>query len=165
MATACATSNVQSNRVPDRVVATTEESVLRVPGEAVSTAIINAPPDAVYNALQGVYTQLGVEIKTLDPDSRIVGNNRFQKMYRLGGSSLDAYMGCGLSATGPVANNSRLTMSLTSQVVAGTSGSEIRTVFTGYAQDLSVSKGSMSCASTGNLEQRIHELVRDHLAK
>lgn len=130
-----------------------------------NTAIINATPDAVYDVLQVVYLELGVEVKTLDPNSRVVGNKRFQKMYRLGGSSLDTYMGCGLSATGPVTNNSRLTMSLISQVVPATAGSELRTVLSGYAEDLSVSKGSMSCTSTGKLEERIQQSVRDHLGK
>jgi hypothetical protein len=156
---ACATSGVQSNRGPDRVVATTDESLIRSPGERPISAIINASPDALFSALQDAYEELGVEIKTLDPVNRVVGNKRFQKMYRLAGSSPDAYLGCGLSATGPVANSSRLTMSLTSQVVPGTSGAELRTSFSGYAEDLSLNKGKMSCASTGKLEQRIHELV------
>jgi hypothetical protein len=162
---ACATSNVQSGRAPDRVVATTDESIIRAPGERPISAVIDASPDALFDAVQDVYLQLGVEIKTLDPVNHVVGNKRFQKMYRLAGSSLDAWMGCGLSATGPVANSSRLTMSLTSQVLPSTSGSELQTAFTGYAEDMSVSKGKMSCASTGKLEERIHQLVLARLGK
>ncbi|HJP61755.1 MAG TPA: hypothetical protein VJ865_17255, partial [Gemmatimonadaceae bacterium] len=165
VAAACATSNVPSNRGPDRVVATTDESLILAPGERPISATINATPDAIFNALQDVYEELGIEIKTLDPGNRVVGNKRFQKMYRLAGSSPDAYLGCGLSATGPVANSSRLTMSLTSQVVPGTPGAQLITSFSGYAEDLSVSKGKMSCASTGKLEVRIQELVRARLSQ
>jgi hypothetical protein len=165
VAGACASSNVQSNRAPDRVVARTGESVIRAPGEPINTAIINATPDAVYNVLPDVYSELGVEIKTLDPANRVVGNKRFQKVYRLAGSSLDNWMSCGLTATVPVASNSRLTMSLTSQVVPGTSGSELRTLFSAYAEDLSVSKGAMSCATTGRMEEKIHELVLARLSQ
>ena len=165
VASACTTSTVQSNRAPDRVVATTDESIIRAPGERPISAVVNATPDALFDAVQDAYLQLGVEIKTLDPVNHVVGNKRFQKMYRLAGSSLDAWMGCGLSATGPVANSSRLTMSLTSQVIPSTSGAELQTAFSGYAEDMSVSKGKMSCASTGKLEERIHELVLAHLGK
>lgn len=165
LSAACAAQSTQSNRAPDRVLATTDEGVIRSAHEPVTTLDVDANPDALFQALQGAYSDLGVEVKTLDPANRIVGNTRFQKMYRLAGQSMDTYIGCGLTATGPVANNHRITMSLLSRVIPSGSTSLLETKISGYAEDLSLNSGQISCISTGRLEERIRTLAVARLNK
>ena len=165
LAGACAAQSAQSNRVPDRVLATTDQEILRSAREPVTSLEVDASPDALFQVLPAVYSDLGIEVKTLDPANRIVGNTRFQKMYRLAGQSMDTYVGCGLTATGPVANGDRVTLSLISRVIPAGSTSMLETKVSGYAQDLSLNSGQISCISTGRLEERIRSLAIARLNK
>jgi len=161
---ACAPPPTPAGR-SDRVIATTEEGVIRANAEPVASAAINASVDAVFNALPDVYRDVGVEVKFLDPATHSIGNKRFTKLYRFAGDPLGAYFGCGASPTGPIANNDRITISAVSGVTPAGNTSQLQTTVTAYAEDMSLSKGKISCVSTGKLEEKIRALVEKRLGQ
>jgi hypothetical protein len=117
----------------------------------------------MFAALTEAYGDLGIEVKLSNPQTGEVGNRNFQKMFRLGGSPMSDWVGCGVTTTGQAADNYRVTMSLVSRVTPSGTGSSVRTELTAYAEDISSSKGTLSCATLGTLEARVQELALRHV--
>ena len=160
---ACATAANQPDTPPDRVLATTDVGTIRSHEALGADSLVSAPPDTTFAALVAAYRDLGIEVKLLIPSARQVGNRRFSKMYDLAGVRLSKYVGCGMSETGQAADNYRVTMSIVSRVTPSGTGSRVDTQLTAYAEDLSSSKGAISCTTLGGLEQRIHALTVKHV--
>ena len=158
----CASAGNQPGTPPDRVLATTDVGTIRSHDNVSADSLVNASPDTTFAALVAAYQDLGIEVKLLLPRAREVGNRRFSKMYELAGVRLSKYVGCGLSETGQAADNYRITMSIVSRVTPSGAGSRIDTQLTAYAEDLSSSKGAISCTTLGGLEERIHALAVKH---
>jgi hypothetical protein len=57
-----------------------------------------------------------------------------------------------------------VTMSVVSHVTPAASSSRVETQLTAYAEDISSSKGTLSCLSLGTLEARLHDLAARHLS-
>ena len=146
----------------DRVLATTETGVMRVHDNIAADSVINASPDAALAALEAAYNELGIEVKFRNNATGQLGNKRFSKLRELGGVRLSKYVGCGFAETGPVADSYRVTMSLVSRVSRTGMASRVDTQLTAYAEDLGSSKGTLSCATLGALEQRVHALAVKH---
>ena len=127
------------------------------------TSTVSAPPAAMLAALKAAYADLGIEVKLWNPQTGEVGNRNFTKSYRLAGRPISDYLGCGVTTTGQAADNYRITMSLVSRVTPSGSGSTVETKLTGYAEDISSSKGTLSCMTLGILEQRLQKLALTHL--
>ena len=158
----CASAGNQPGTPSDRVLATTDVGTIRSHDNVGADSLVNAPPDTAFAALVAAYQDLGIEVKLLLPRAREVGNRRFSKMYELAGVRLSKYVGCGQSETGQAADNYRITMSIVSRVTPSGTGSRIDTQLTAYAEDLSSSKGAISCTTLGGLEERIHALAVKH---
>jgi hypothetical protein len=157
IACASATGTVPTS---DRVIATSETNTIRATDRtAQQTVHVNARPDSVFAVLPVVYSQLGVNIKLSDPSTGEIGNRDFNKYYRLGGVTLDQYVGCGMTSTGPGANSYRVTMSLVSLVTRDATGSTVTTRLDAHAEDPSSSKGRISCLTTGALEERVNQML------
>jgi hypothetical protein len=163
---ACSSAPTRDPSHGNRVLATTDAGVVRsYDGPTFGAITVKAPPDTLLAALYAAYTDLGIEVRLWNPQTRQVGNKNFSKMYRLGGAPLSTYVGCGLTTTGPAADSYRVTMSLVSHVTPNGSGSRVETQLTAYAQDIGSSKGSLSCLTRGTLEERIHELAIKHVGR
>lgn len=124
---------------------------------------VKASPAAMLSALRTAYGDLGIEVKLWNPETGEVGNRNFTKMFRLAGRPISDYLGCGTTTTGQAADNYRITMSLVSIVTPNGTGSTVQTKLTGYAEDISSSKGTLACLTLGTLEQRLQELARNHV--
>ena len=162
MAVACSSATQQHTATP-RTVATANESVVRSYDPATSTALVNAPPAALFAAVDVAYRELGIDVKLSDPSTGEVGNKRFSAMYRLAGAPVSTYLGCGLTTTDPAADSYRVTISLVSQITPSGKDSQLQTRLTATADDLASSKGHISCLTTGALEARIQEIAIKHL--
>lgn len=161
---ACSSAPIQDPSQRNRILATTDAGVLRSSdAPAIGVITLNAPPDDVLGALSDAYSDLGIEVRLWNPQTRQVGNKNFSKMYRLGGAPLSTYVGCGLTTTGAAADSYRVTMSLISQVTPNGSGSRVQTELTAYAEDIGSSKGTLACLTLGTLEERIHQLAIKHV--
>ena len=145
----------------ERTVAVDDQNVYRTTVLPSTKAAVAAAPSRVFEATKIVYEELGVPVGTHDPTTGRIGNNDFWKQRRFGNEPLSAYLNCGESFTGPVANNYRIYISLMSAVRPdGKGGSELETAFSAQAQNMEGSSGDrISCGSTGRLEERIRKSV------
>jgi hypothetical protein len=147
-----------------RVVATTDTQVMRSYDAAVSSSVaVNAPPDKVLAALKSAYSDLGIEVKLLDPPHGQIGNRNFSRTRRLAGEPLSTYVGCGSTLTGEAADTYRVTMELISQVTPESAGSRLQTWLTAAAQDLAATGDKVSCLSRGTLEAKVNALAMQRL--
>ena len=158
----CASSGAPSVAMPtDRIVAADDRAVYRTTVMPNSKALIPAAPSRVFEAVKAAYEELGVPPGTHDPTTGRIGNTDFWKQRRFGNEAMSAYLSCGESFTGPVANNYRIYISLISLVRPdGKGASEVETAFTAQAQNMEGSSGDrIACGSTGRLEERIRKMV------
>ena len=145
----------------ERTVAVDDQQVYRTTVLASTKSPLSAPPGRAFEALKKVYEEIGVPPGTHDPATGRFGNTDFYKSRRFGNEALSAYLNCGESFTGPVANNYRIYMSLLSIVRPdGKGASELETAFSAQAQNMEgTSADRISCGSTGRLEERIRRGV------
>jgi hypothetical protein len=144
-----------------RTVAVDDSRVYRTSVAANARVPIPAPPNRTFDAVKAVYDELGIPAGMHDPSTGRFGNSDFWKQRRLANEPISAFLNCGESFTGPVANNYRIYMSLLSLVRPdGKGGSELETAFAAQAQNMEGSSGDrISCGSTGKLEERIRRGV------
>lgn len=161
---ACSSATTQNASQTDRAIATGggDRQMDKSPTSD-ATTVNNVLPAAMLSALSTAYGDLGIEVKLWNPQTGEVGNRNFAKMYRMAGSPLSDYVGCGLTTTGQAADNYRVTMSLVSVVTPNGSGSTVETRLTAYAEDISSSKGTLSCLTRGTLEQKLLQLALKHV--
>jgi hypothetical protein len=145
----------------ERTVAVDDNNVYRTTVLANAKAPIPAAPSRAFEALKAVYDELGIPPGTHDPATGRFGNTDFWKQRRLGNEAMSAYLNCGESFTGPVANNYRIYISLLSVIRPdGKGASELETAFSAQAQNMEGSSGDrIACGSTGRLEERIRKAV------
>jgi len=159
-AAACATASGPPPEKHDRVIAVTETNVIRATELSTPENIhVKARPDSVFALLRTIYPEVGVEVKLFDPAKGEIGNRNFSKYYNLKGVALHNFVGCGTTATGPSADTYRVTMSLVSYVFADATGSNVSTRLEAKADDTGLSKGMVSCLTTGMLEERVNQLL------
>ena len=145
----------------ERTVAVDDNNVYRTTVLPNAKAPIAAPPSRAFEAVKKVYDELGIPPGTNDPANGRYGNSDFWKSRRLGNESLSAYLNCGETFTGPVANNYRIYISLVSIVRPdGKGASELETAFSAQAQNMEgTSADRIACGSTGRLEEHIRKSV------
>ncbi|MEO8909236.1 MAG: hypothetical protein ABI408_03290 [Gemmatimonadaceae bacterium] len=157
----CSTATTQ--RPADETIARTEATAVRSRAANPGSIVVQASPAAALAALNSAYADLGIEVKLFDPPHGLIGNRNFSKMYRLAGESLSNFMGCGLTQTGQGADSYRLTMSLVSEATPVANGSRIDTRLSGYGEDISTSKGTIGCQTTGALEAKLNDQALRHI--
>ena len=125
--------------------------------------MISAPEPAEYSPFFADYIR---EVGTADPTNRILGNRQLTAMHRLGGEPLARYFDCGSAGlSGQVADQARLTIDLYTQLQPVGAGTLVATHATAQAKPINGAGAAFAgCRSTGELEKRIAELVRKHLA-
>lgn len=119
-------------------------------------------PDRVVEALPAVYEGMGIAVGTRDPENRVVGNQRLALSRRLGDQPLSRIVRCGNTAFGvPVADAHRVEMSVLTTVRAEGEGVVAETAVRAAARDPSVSGHAVQCTTTGWLEERIGQQLRE----
>jgi len=124
---------------------------------------IAASPEAVWEALVQVYTDVGIEIAGADPGTRSLNNPDFVVSRRLGGERLSRYLECGSGSIGGFADHFRIQMNILSQVVAKPDGqSTLHTTIQAVGDNPEgTSNTRVPCRSTHQLEIRIVSEVRE----
>ena len=130
---------------------------------AVATTI-NAPADRVWGALFAALQELEIPPGTVDTRRRLYGHDAVEpKNGRIAGMRVPLLLNCGTSSTGvPLAQTYRVRLSVNSVVVPeGDVRARVETRVGGSAASTAVSGTSVACGSTGALEKRIAELVKE----
>jgi hypothetical protein len=165
----CATTTTapaSGGALPPTVTArSTRSAEVRTRVEVAPAEHVEFPMQAVWDALPGVYTGLGVPQVGADPATRTVGNGSFVVSRTLGGEPLSRYLACGTTAVGrPLADEARVQMDMRTTVTAEGDGSSVRTTLRATARaNNGTSSDAVPCTSTGRLEARITTLVRRKL--
>lgn len=116
--------------------------------------------DRAYAILPLVYEQIGLKINTAVSDTRTIGVNA-ARMRRVGKEPLSRFLACGNDITGmSLADTYAVTMTVLSRVTpSGTTGALLSTQVLATAQPLSTSGSTITCQSTGALEEQIAKLA------
>lgn len=131
-----------------------------------SLDVVRAPSERVLTLVHEAYTALGIATQ-VDPRGRLVSSGATELRARIEGKRTSTYLNCGTSAVGQqAADVHRVTLAARSYVSPTTdgTGSEVRTILEASAR--AVGGGSTTpvrCASTGELERRLIQLVQARL--
>lgn len=162
-ACACASANTQeeAGRQPTMVVSPDKGVVL---GEAPTSTTITvaAPPTMVWLAVKKVYADWAIPMTVENPAAHQLGNPNFYKTRTFAGQPMTALVDCGIGATGPNAAKYRIYMSLLTNVSGDANGgTRLQTGFLVSGRDIAGnSTETVSCASTGRLEQLFRDRVK-----
>lgn len=112
--------------------------------------------DRAFAVLPLVYEQVGLKINTAVSDTRTVGVNAVHTR-RVGKDPLSRFLTCGTDVTGSaLADTYSVTLTVLSRVTpSGTTGALLSTQVMATAQPMSTSGTTITCQSTGALEDRI----------
>lgn len=126
----------------------------------VSSHLVTLPLEAAWGALPDVYRELGIRGEVLDTDRRLFGVRSQTESGRLAGVRLSSYFDCGSGNGGlPIANTYRLDIAAISHVREVGGRTEVMTSVTAEATSQTLSGPEVRCRTTGQLEDRISELV------
>ncbi len=154
---ACASSSARS--APDRVILESSDGIrwrIGNPGAQIKLAV---PADTAFSLIKAAYQKIGIELGTVDPAARRVGNSNFTLRRQFGGRPLSAYVSCGDGLTGPLADRAQVFLSLVSTVDATPGGAVISTILEATAQDISSSSSRVACGTTGRFESELRKSV------
>jgi hypothetical protein len=136
---------------------TVEADVVTVPFDA----------DAVFKILPSLYDSLGVQVNTVDPAKKTVGNSGYKIRNRLGKLPLSMYLDCGGSSQiGPNADSYDVYLSaLTSVTPNGAGSAKVGTLVEAQARPATYNQAYSACSSKGLFEQKLAQLISKRLAK
>ncbi|MCA0377037.1 MAG: hypothetical protein LCH84_15405 [Gemmatimonadetes bacterium] len=136
------------------ITTTTEADVMTLPFDA----------DMVFRVLPSLYDSLGVQINTVDPARRMIGNNGFKLRQRLGKAVLSTLIDCGNTQIGPNADSYDVYLSVITTVTpAGAGASTLSTLLEAQARPITYNQAYNRCTTKGTLEQRLADLVTRRL--
>ena len=164
--TACASSGPKPDsdlsKPTERIVATDNQGVIRSSVAPNAKGTIEVPPARALSVIKSVYDELEIPAATVDAASGTITAPRFFKTRKLGNANLSMYFNCGNSLSGNIADTYRIYIMLVSVVRPdGKGGTELETAVTGDAADMGgAASGRIPCGSTGRLEERIQNGVR-----
>lgn len=134
--------------------------------KAVSVGI-EASAARVWSLMPAVYERLGILTEVKEDATRTIGTRAFTQQ-RLDGRRTAEWVMCGNQGSGPsMGGRYRTHLSIMSTVKQRSDGSsELLSEVGGRATPVEgTSTGSVTCASTGAIEQRIRALVEEALAQ
>ncbi len=155
---ASASSPVAGAGTPGSIGATETGGMIRMGGDSRAVSVgVTATPEQVWAALPGVYQELGITAEMRDDALRTIGTRAFTGA-RIGGKRVSDFVRCGNQGSGPSSGGMvRHRLIIVTRVTAtGAGKSDLVTEVGGTATPVEgTSTGPITCASTGELEQRI----------
>ena len=134
-----------------------------VDSRRVST-LVPAPRDKVWQAVQAAYTELGIDVKTMNPNTGELGNTAHTTQRTLAGKPISNFLNCGTDAiTGPIANTHRIVLSLLTTLSPDSNGTMIESRLTATARKVGTSNDPLACSTTGRLERDLNRRVVEML--
>jgi hypothetical protein len=127
-------------------------------------ATVEFPLDQTWLALRLAYDSLSIPVATLDREAHVIGNPEMRLRHRLGNVGLSQYINCGNAQGTPSAETYDIRMSVLTQAQVVAQGStSVLTMVEARGKPITMSGEYTLCSSTGLLERRIVDLVRNKL--
>lgn len=122
---------------------------------------VTGTADQAWAVLPGVYAELGIPLSVNDARTKTLGNTGWRTRRMIGRVPAQRYLECGSSGTLANAETYQLTLSIVSTVAPNArGGATVATTVTGSGKNpITSSSAEVRCASTGDLELRIRDLV------
>ena len=161
VSTAAAAQQTRTTEPTPRAEETSTGYSIRINSQA--TAIeraVAAPADSVWAVLPEVLRELGITPQIVgEPEARTMGNQRITAR-RVAGERTDRFVRCGNQGSGASAVSAlRIQLSVLTTVRPVGGGTRLYTQVSGSASPVEGSGGTVHCASTGLLEQKIGAAV------
>ena len=124
---------------------------------------LKAAPGKVYEATLQAFGSLDIPVGNTASTAGIIGSERFERMRVLGGTMLSKSFDCGEGPAGPKANTYRLQIAVAAYVtpIPGSNATRLGLAVVAEGRDPTGPYATpRQCASTGALETRIVEKVR-----
>ncbi len=135
--------------------------IFNEPGTAARTVPFGV--DAVWSVLPAILEGMGIPPEHLDPRGRTIGNPGF-RVRRIDGSLPNAFIDCGTSFSGPLANNYDVTLTVfTTLRPLASDSTVVQTTVDANAKARAVSGNPVHCQSRGELELRVAQKVMEAL--
>jgi hypothetical protein len=124
--------------------------------EEIATRWVNAPVEEVWSRLLDAYPALGVEVRAVDTEQHIAGNQHMRVRRRLGEEELSSFIDCGTNPIGaPYADAAAVELDVLTQLTESGEGTMVATHVGAHARPSSGSSSLIRCTSTGALEEQI----------
>lgn len=123
---------------------------------------VTGTPDEAWAVLPGVYSELLIPISINDIRTKTVGNTGWKTRRAIGRIPAQRYLECGSSGTMQNAETYSLNLSIVTSVLPNPKGGAvISTAISGTAKNpITSSSAEVRCASKGDLELRIRDMVQ-----
>lgn len=122
--------------------------------------LVPAPREKVWAAVEVAYNQLGIDVKTMNPNTGELGNIAHVAQRQLAGKPLSNFLNCGTDViSGPIANTHRIQLSLLTTLSPDSSGTYIESRLAATARKIGTSNDPLPCSTTGRLEQQLNQKV------
>lgn len=131
------------------------------------TRVVRATPEETWKTVLVTYNDLGLPITAVDADKRRVSSSQARTPRTLGGKRLRDYLDCGSGIAGPRVDSYDVAYTLVTAVLAaGADSTAVHTTLVASASSRGGTSGApVACATTGQLEKRIAQLVALKLAR
>jgi hypothetical protein len=123
---------------------------------------VTGTPDEAWAVLPGVYSELMIPVSVNDARTKTIGNTGWRTRRSIGRVPAQRYLDCGSSGTLENAETYQLSLSIVTTVQPNANGgSVISTAITGTGKNpVTSSSAEVRCASKGDLELRIRDMVQ-----
>jgi len=123
---------------------------------------VTGTPDEAWAVLPGVYSELLIPVSVNDTRTKTIGNTGWKTRRSIGRVPAQRYLDCGSSGTLENAETYQLNLSIVTSVLPNPNGGAvISTSITGSGKNpITSSSAEVRCASKGDLELRIRDMVQ-----
>ena len=123
---------------------------------------VTGTPDEAWAVLPGVYSELLIPVSVNDTRTKTIGNTGWKTRRSIGRVPAQRYLDCGSSGTLENAETYQLSLSIVTTVLPNANGgSVISTAISGSGKNpVTSSSAEVRCASKGDLELRIRDMVQ-----
>lgn len=120
----------------------------------------------VWSVLPQVYEELGIPLTVKNDAQKVIGNEGWRTRRQIARVPMQRYLDCGRSGTIENAETYAINMSIITAVTANASGGAIvgTTIVATGRNQVTSSSNEVRCASQGDLEIRIRDMVQAKVA-
>ena len=137
-----------------------------VPSGGPNVLRVDAAADRIWKLLPAIYDSLAIPLTVHDVRTRTIGNEGMVIRRRLGKVALSKYLECGRSQMDQNADTYEVTLSVVTRLQAIDSvQTKVTTLVEASAKGLQFAGQQAACTTTGTLEIKFHQLLKDALMR